>query len=40
VSRIEGDDLDWSFSGSGPVDATPEVARRVRALLVPNEDER
>jgi mitochondrial fission protein ELM1 len=33
VSPIDGDDLDWSFTGPGAVNATPAVAERVRALL-------
>jgi uncharacterized protein len=33
VSPIGGDDLDWSFTGRGPVNSTGEPARRIRAAL-------
>jgi len=33
VSPIAGDDLDWSFAGPGPVNATAEPAARLRAML-------
>ena len=33
VSVMEGDDLDWSFAGPGPVNATPVVAARIREML-------
>lgn len=33
VSPVEGDDLDWSFAGQPPIEATAEPARRVRAML-------
>jgi mitochondrial fission protein ELM1 len=33
VSAIEGDDLDWMFAGQGPINATPEVAARLREML-------
>ncbi len=33
VSLIEGDDLDWSFAGQPPIDATAEPAARIRAML-------
>ena len=33
VSRIEGDDLDWSFAGQAPIYSTAEPAARIRALL-------
>jgi hypothetical protein len=33
VSLIEGDDLDWSFAGQGPVEAAAEPAERIRAML-------
>jgi hypothetical protein len=33
VSVIEGDDLDWSFSGQSPIISTAEPAARIRALL-------
>ena len=33
VSRIEGDDLDWSFAGQAPIYSTAEPSARIRALL-------
>jgi len=33
VSQIDGDDLDWSFAGRGPIDSTAEPARRIRVAL-------
>ena len=33
VSEIRGDDLDWSFAGKGPVNATGVPAARLRKLL-------
>jgi uncharacterized protein len=33
VSLVEGGDLDWSWAGAGPVDATPLATQRVKALL-------
>jgi mitochondrial fission protein ELM1 len=33
ASVIEGDDLDWSFSGQSPIISTAEPAARIRALL-------
>jgi mitochondrial fission protein ELM1 len=33
VSPIDGDDLDWSFTGRGPIDSTAEPARRIRVTL-------
>jgi mitochondrial fission protein ELM1 len=33
VSRIEGDDLDWSFAGQEPIDATAATATRIREML-------
>ena len=33
VSRIEGDDLDWSFQSPGPINSTAEPAARLRAML-------
>jgi mitochondrial fission protein ELM1 len=33
VSLIEGDDLDWSFAGHPPIDASDEPAARIRAML-------
>lgn len=33
VSMIEGDDLDWSFAGREPIDATAEAAAHIRAML-------
>jgi uncharacterized protein len=33
VSLADSDDLDWSWAGAAPVDATPEAAARVNRLL-------
>jgi mitochondrial fission protein ELM1 len=33
VSAIDGGDLDWSFGGCGPLNATAEVAARLRSML-------
>ena len=33
VSVIEGDDLDWSFAGQEPIDATAETAAQIREML-------
>jgi mitochondrial fission protein ELM1 len=33
VSLVEGDDLDWSFSGQPPIEATAEAAQRIRSML-------
>jgi hypothetical protein len=33
VSAIEGEDLDWAFAGQGPVNTTPEIAARLRAMV-------
>ncbi len=33
VSEIEGDDLDWDFTGGAPIYSTHEPARRIRAML-------
>jgi mitochondrial fission protein ELM1 len=33
ISLIEGDDLDWSFAGSPPINSTIEIAERVHTML-------
>ena len=33
VSLVEGGELDWRHAGQGPINATAEVAERVRAML-------
>jgi mitochondrial fission protein ELM1 len=33
VSVVDGGTLDWSFAGQGPISATEEPARRLRAML-------
>jgi mitochondrial fission protein ELM1 len=33
VSMIAGDDLDWGFQGSAPINSAEEPARRLRAML-------
>jgi mitochondrial fission protein ELM1 len=33
ISLIEGNDLDWNFAGCPPINATSQVAERVRAML-------
>jgi mitochondrial fission protein ELM1 len=33
VSLVQGDDLDWKFTGRGPVDSTAEPAGRLREML-------